>query len=93
MLEVIFYALIVSLGINLSMFLIAYKLQSDKLTDISYAATFATLAAYGLWLSGASKYHVLLFFMVLIWAVRLGGFLLYRVTKVGKDSRFDEMRG
>lgn len=86
------YALIVSLGINLSMFLIAYKLQSDKLTDISYAVTFATLAAYGLWLSDGSDYHVLLFFMVLLWAIRLGSFLLYRVTKVGKDSRFDNMR-
>ncbi|HET9411907.1 MAG TPA: DUF1295 domain-containing protein, partial [Candidatus Saccharimonadales bacterium] len=27
-----------------------------------------------------------------IWAVRLGGFLLYRISKTGKDSRFDNIR-
>lgn len=92
MLDLLLFALLVSLGINASMFIVAYKLQSDKLTDISYAVTFVTLAAYGLWTSNMSAFHILLFLMVLIWAARLGGFLLHRVSKVGKDSRFDLMR-
>jgi len=28
---------------------------------------------------------------VLLWALRLGSFLLYRVLKTGKDSRFEEV--
>ena len=30
---------------------------------------------------------------VLLWAARLGTFLLRRIHRVGKDSRFDEFRG
>lgn len=29
---------------------------------------------------------------VMVWSVRLGGFLLFRILKTGKDGRFDEMR-
>lgn len=85
-------ALVVSLGINLSMFLIAFWRKSDKLTDISYAATFATIAIWSFVTSSQTWYHALLLLMVLVWAVRLGGFLLYRVIKKGKDARFDGMR-
>ena len=85
-------ALVVSLGINLSMFLIAFWRKSDKLTDISYAATFATIAIWSFATSNQTWYHALLLLMVLVWAVRLGGFLLYRVIKKGKDARFDGMR-
>lgn len=86
-------ALIVSLVINLSMFLVAFRFQSDKLTDISYAVTFATIAIWGFTLSDKSWFHAILLTMVLLWALRLGGFLLYRVIKNGKDARFDDMRG
>lgn len=85
-------ALIISLGINFTMFLVAYKLQSDKLTDAAYAISFLTLATYGLINSSGGTYHVLLATMVAVWAFRLGGFLLYRVIKAGKDRRFDGMR-
>ena len=86
-------ALGVSLLINLSMFLVAFRLQSDKLTDVSYSVTFVTIAAWAFAMSDHSWYHVTLLVMVGLWAVRLGGFLLYRVLKKGKDGRFDGMRG
>ena len=28
----------------------------------------------------------------MLWAVRIGGFLLYRVLKTGSDNRFDDIR-
>ena len=92
MLHVLLWALIVSLVINLSMFLIAYKLRSDKLTDISYAVTFITIALYGMTQSGISIGHALLAGAIGLWGMRLGGFLLYRVVKRGKDNRFDGVR-
>lgn len=85
-------ALVVSLAINLSMFLIAFWRKSDKLTDISYAATFATIAIWSFITSSREWYHTLLMVLVVLWAIRLGGFLLYRVIKKGKDARFDGMR-
>jgi len=85
-------ALLVSFVINLCMFIVAFWLQSDKLTDISYAATFATIALSRFITSDNSLYHIALTLMILLWSIRLGGFLLYRVIKNGKDSRFAGMR-
>lgn len=85
-------AFLVSISINLLMFVPAFRYKTDKLTDISYAVTFATVALFGFIASNKSSLHWLLFVMVLLWATRLGGFLLIRVWKRGKDARFDGMR-
>jgi steroid 5-alpha reductase family enzyme len=87
-------ALLFSVGINIFMFLPAYIFQTDKLTDLSYAITFIAIAIFGLTAAatlGAVKF--VLFFMVVLWALRLGGFLFWRIRKMKKDSRFDAMRG
>ena len=81
-----------SLLVNILMFLIAFKLQTDKFTDISYSLSFILLAGYGLATCHATGFHLLIFGLISIWALRLGSFLLYRVWKKGKDARFDEMR-
>jgi steroid 5-alpha reductase family enzyme len=93
MLGSIVTALIISLAINLLMFFIAFRLNSDKLTDASYAISFIALAVFVLIKSSSINNYVLLgSLMVIIWAIRIGGFLLYRVIKAGKDKRFDEIR-
>lgn len=82
----------VAVGINVLMFALAFRQRTDKLTDISYTATFAVLAGYG-WLNHpVSVFTTVYTVMVLVWAARLGGFLLMRVRKVGKDNRFDGVR-
>jgi len=74
--------------------LIAYNLRSDKLTDISYALSFLSLNGLALaYAHRVSAYSLVLFLLVAVWSVRIGGFLLIRVLKVGKDQRFDDMRG
>jgi steroid 5-alpha reductase family enzyme len=85
-------SLLLSLGINIAMFLVAYRQKSDKLTDISYALSFAVLAVAAFYQSDHSPYHAVLLAAILAWAVRIGGFLLYRVIKSGKDRRFDGIR-
>lgn len=82
-----------SLSLNLVLFLLAYKLQSDKLTDISYALSFLTIDVISLMHArNLGVFSWIVFLMVAVWAVRIGGFLLMRVLKVGKDRRFDGMR-
>ncbi len=89
---ILLYLLIV-LGINIALFLIAYRLKSDKLTDISYALSFLALdVAIIIHTKRFDAYGFVLFLMVALWAVRIGGFLLIRVLHVGKDKRFDDMR-
>ena len=81
------------LGLNIMLFLVAYGLRSDKLTDISYALSFLALDIAIIYKSNRHySYGLILFLMVALWAIRIGGFLLIRVLRVGKDRRFDDMR-
>ena len=91
--HILFLTLTASLAINLALFAVAFKLQSDKLTDISYAVSFAVLAAIGiLHAPNVSSYLIAGTALVLAWTLRIGGYLLYRVIKAGKDKRFDTIR-
>lgn len=92
MITILLWALGISFAINILMFLLAFRFQSDKLTDISYAVTFAVLAMYVFSQSEMMEFGIIGLLMVCLWAVRIGGFLLYRVVKTGKDGRFDGMR-
>jgi steroid 5-alpha reductase family enzyme len=90
----LWYALGFSIIFNLGMFLIAFRQGTDKLTDISYAATFIALAVFGLTRTSETlTSQWILFYMVVFWAVRIGGYLFMRIRKTGKDKRFDKMRG
>jgi steroid 5-alpha reductase family enzyme len=90
----IWYALLFSVLFNSSMFLVAYKQGTDKLTDISYAVTFIALAVFGLVRSPAiSTAKWIIFCMVVLWALRIGGYLFIRIRATGKDKRFDKIRG
>jgi steroid 5-alpha reductase family enzyme len=94
MLSTIFLYLLIVLAINIALFLVAYKFKSDKLTDISYALSFLALdVAIIVHTKRLHAYEFILFLMVALWAIRIGGFLLIRVLHVGKDRRFDDMRG
>ncbi len=90
----IIFGLVVVLAMNLFIFPIAYRLQTDKLTDITYSLSFATIAVYGFVaaLGTTSVAKMILASLIIIWALRLGTFLLNRVTRMGKDDRFDKIR-
>jgi steroid 5-alpha reductase family enzyme len=83
----------ISIGFNLAMFLVAYKLQTDKITDISYSATFIT-SVLGMFLLRSSNdvvdFSILI--LILFWATRLGTYLLVRIHTMGQDNRFDNIR-
>lgn len=86
--------LLIALAINFFLFLIAYKNQSDKLTDFAYSLSFITIvaAAYS-FSSHRTVITTIASLLVLVWALRLGGFLVYRIRKSGTDTRFDSIRG
>lgn len=88
----IWWLLAVAVAINMAGFLAAYFLRSDKLTDFSYGSSFLILAAAALGANQNSKTKDLIVFIVVLWGVRLTGFLLVRVIKAKKDRRFDGVR-
>jgi steroid 5-alpha reductase family enzyme len=88
----LFSTFLIAIGINVLMFIPAYFLRTDKLTDISYAVTFVVVAVYGMLVGGYTLPSLLIVLMVFVWAARLGGYLLIRIKKIKRDKRFDGMR-
>lgn len=90
--ELLLEILIVSLVVNMLLFIPAYLLQTDKFTDIGYALTFIFVGLYPFVIGDVSLVYSLAYIVVLLWAIRLGGYLLYRILNMKKDTRFNEMR-
>jgi len=89
----LWYVLGFSVVFNMVMFLIAFRNKTDKLTDISYAVTFAGLVIYNMFVaSELTTYKWILAFMIMLWSVRIGMYLFIRINRTGKDRRFDGMR-
>lgn len=85
---------IVSICLNLGLFLIAFRYKSDRLTDASYALSFIALAILSLVIGTNTEWFGrIVAGMVILWALRIGIFLLMRIVKKGTDSRFDGIRG
>lgn len=78
--------------INAVLFSYAYFRQTDKLTDFSYSFSFiiVVLVAYSFGSKGSGQSLILA--AVILWALRLGGFLVWRIRKMGRDKRFDGRR-
>lgn len=84
--------LLISLGIQVLLFIPAYLIKTDKLTDLSYSLTFVILAGLMYLRSDQDILKLILFLMVAVWGFRLGYYLVKRIWKIGKDKRFDDIR-
>ncbi len=74
-------------------FLYAFKAQSDHFTDLIYALSFALIAGIVIAqnpFQGAA--HWVLLTMIVVWAIRLGLYLAFRIRVWGRDKRFDVFR-
>lgn len=86
-------ALIISFAIQAVFFIFAASLKTDKVTDLSYSLSFIILAVLMLVLKEIYTLpRVLITVAIIAWGVRLGGYLLARIIKIGKDARFDDKR-
>ena len=89
------FALCVGLAfvIQWLVFIPSYMMQTEKFYDLTGGITNTLVILLGTFLSGDIDIRTaLLTGVVLIWAIRLGSFLFNRIHKVGKDSRFDEIK-
>ncbi len=84
--------LLFAIGFNVLMFIPAFFLKTDKLTDLSYSLTFIFVILYVFFSKPFSIGSFMILAMVLIWAIRVGLFLFIRIHKQKKDDRFDVMR-
>ncbi|KAJ9151875.1 DUF1295-domain-containing protein [Pleurostoma richardsiae] len=85
--------LLFTIGYQLFFFSIAFAMKFDKLTDFAGGTNFALLSALTLALSGQPTARQLVASLLLAaWALRLAGFLFFRILRTGRDARFDGMR-
>ncbi|MDT0195529.1 DUF1295 domain-containing protein [Arthrobacter sp. AB6] len=74
-------------------FVPAFRAQTEKYYDLTGALTYINITVLLVVLTpGVDARGLLLAAMVVAWAVRLGSFLFRRVSKHGKDDRFDEIK-
>jgi steroid 5-alpha reductase family enzyme len=86
--------LIASFAIQAAFFAFAASLKTDKVTDLSYSLSFALLSILMVLGNRAfSTVQLVATAAVVLWAARLGSYLLARILKIGKDARFDDKRG
>ncbi|KAJ9076070.1 hypothetical protein DSO57_1029720 [Entomophthora muscae] len=84
----------VTVGIQLLFFLVAYFLQFDKVTDFAGTTNFIVLALLGFLLTGTYESRMIATTTcTIVWGIRIAGYLLYRILKTERDTRFDEIRG
>lgn len=84
---------LITVAWQLTGFFVAWTLQFDKITDFTGGSNFFLLALLTLLLG--NTYHarnIVASVLVMTWAARMAGFLLFRVLKIGSDSRFDTIR-
>jgi len=85
-------ALFLAMLIQLILFIPAFGYKTDKLTDLSYAITFIVLSVLLLSITTITTGKIVLLIMIVLWAIRLGSYLVKRIHHMGRDARFDGIR-
>src|SRR3954451_37751 len=88
----ILLSFLITLAVNAAFFAFAASRKTDVVTDLSYSLSFALLAIVLPFLGAREPVQLVASLLVLVWAVRLGGYLLRRILRMKVDHRFDEMR-
>ena len=84
---------IIAFAINWLAFIPASKAQSEQYYDIVGSLTYLSVIGVAVLLSGSLDTRgQLAAIMVVVWAIRLGSFLLLRIRADGGDDRFDEIK-
>ncbi|CAG0969825.1 hypothetical protein ANRL3_01425 [Anaerolineae bacterium] len=74
-------------------FLPAYLRQTEKFYDITGSLTYISIITLAVIFSPRiDARSIILWALVVVWAVRLGSFLFRRIQKAGKDDRFDKFK-
>ncbi|MEW5825526.1 MAG: DUF1295 domain-containing protein [Candidatus Bipolaricaulota bacterium] len=75
-------------------FVPSFLLRSERFFDVTGSLTYVSVMALAVaWSPPVDARSALLLALVVVWAARLGTFLLRRVRRAGKDARFDQIKG
>ena len=94
-LELVQNAILLAFLIHWLLFIPAYLLKTEKFFDLSGSVTYISIVSYVLFFNYNSENiigNLILASFIIIWAVRLGSFLFFRIKKAGEDKRFRELK-
>ena len=74
------------------LFIPAYLFKTEKFYDLAGSSTYIFAVSYILYDSSQNLTNLILGTAIIIWAVRLGSFLFFRIKKAGEDKRFKEIK-
>ena len=89
-------AVIIAFVIQWISFIPAYILKTEKFYDITGTITYLIVITYCLYRSYSHEIinygNLIISFLIIFWALRLGSFLFIRIKKAGEDIRFREIK-
>ena len=93
-LSLIMVAMFISFAIHWILFVPSFIFQTEKFYDLTGSLTYITVLSFVVFIKKTTVHEMLdlrsllIYGCIMIWTVRLGGFLFWRVLKDGHDKRF-----
>lgn len=83
----------VGFALHWAVFIPSFALKTEHYFDLTGSISFITTVLVALFLNPKLDIRdILIGGMVILWALRLGSFLFWRVKKHGRDNRFNQMK-
>ena len=91
--ELVKNAVAIAFLIQWTLFIPAYLMQTEKFYDLAGSITYISIISYVYCQS--SEFNIaslILSLFIIVWAIRLGSFLFFRIKKAGEDKRFRDIK-
>jgi steroid 5-alpha reductase family enzyme len=92
----VLYCAVICIGIQWVVWIAASIGKTERFYDLTGGLTYLTVVAFSLWAGSQSEVpslrELIVSLLVVIWSLRLSGFLYLRIHRTGKDGRFDQLK-
>ena len=92
--SLVMIAMFISFAVHIVLYIPSYIFQTEKFYDLTGTLTYITVLSFVVFIKKTTVHEMLdlrsllIYGCIMIWTIRLGGFLFWRVLKDGHDKRF-----
>ncbi|NCF97080.1 MAG: DUF1295 domain-containing protein [Euryarchaeota archaeon] len=92
----VLYCAVICIGIQWLAWIPASIAKTERYYDLTGGLTYLIVVGFSLWAGSQSEppslRELIVSLLVVIWSLRLSGFLYLRIHRTGKDGRFDHLK-